>query len=240
MIYDIAGLRVLIDDNNAAIDKFCAAYLSCDQNSPADIVANAEEEDIKAERQLSPNLSQTVLEFACVYRSICRQMPKFNRMVLHGALVAHRDEGYAFLGKSGAGKSTHANLWIRHFPNVKMVNGDKPIIWQKDGAFIGYGTPWCGKEQLGCNDSVNIKGICFIEQSPVNQIERLSIKEATKRLFAQVLLPKEGQALEDTLRLLNDFVLSTPVYLLQCDISKQAAMLSFDTLTKRSGEGGKE
>jgi hypothetical protein len=113
-----------------------------------------------------------------------------------------------------------------------MVNGDKPIIQQKDGVFIGYGTPWCGKEQFGYNGSVTIKGLCFIEQSPINQIERLSVAEATRRLFSQILLLTDGQALDNTLRLLNDLVLSTPVYLLKCDISKQAVMLSFETLTK--------
>ena len=48
MVYDIAGLRVKIENQYAYTDKFCQAYLSKDQLSPADIIAQVTEEEFAA------------------------------------------------------------------------------------------------------------------------------------------------------------------------------------------------
>ena len=230
MIYDIAGLRIAIHNKTKAVERYCADYLSLDQQSPVDISASVTQAEFEEEKALSPHFPDGYIELSCMYRSICRQLPAFNRMLLHGAVIEYEGEGYIFLGKSGAGKSTHAKLWLEYISGTKMVNGDKPIIHAQDNVFIAYGTPWNGKERLGYKGQVPIKGLCFIEQAKENEIVRLSVQETARRIFTQVLLNVGFDELDKSLQMLNDFVCATPGYLLKCDISENAVRCSFEAM----------
>ena len=231
MIYDIADLRVGIENKYPYTTRFCQNYLSVDQDSPADIIAKVTQEEFDAEREQSLNFSDGYIENICMYRKICKQLPVFNRMLLHASVLAYGNAGYAFLGRSGTGKSTHTGLWLKHIPSTKIVNGDKPILSYIDGEFTAYGTPWMGKEGLGENTSVPLKGLCFLEQAKQNAIRRLSVQEAAKRVFLQVLIPEEEENAKRTLELIDKLIATVPCYVLQCDISETAVQPSFEMMT---------
>ena len=78
-------------------------------------------------------------------------MPQFDRMLLHAAILQYEGRAYAFLGRSGTGKSTHTGLWLKYLDGSKIVNGDKPILSIGEKDVIAYGTPWMGKEGRGEN-----------------------------------------------------------------------------------------
>ncbi len=236
MIYDIAGLRVDIKNAYPFTDKFCAAYLSKDQDAPADIIATVTEEELAQERELSPNFSEGYIENICLYRSICMQMPAFNRMLMHCSVLEYDGVGYAFLGRSGTGKSTHTRLWLSTLTPTRVVNGDKPILEYRDGEFIAYGTPWMGKEGWGTNASVPLKGLCFLEQAKENEIRRLSLQESVSKLFLQLLIPNEAEGAAATLELADKLVTEVPCYLLKCNISAEAVKTSFEAMTGLSYE----
>ncbi len=231
MIYDIAGLRVSIENKHPYSDRFCAAYLSPDQSSPAHVTASATAEEILAEKAASPNFSDGYVENICIYRSLCLQLPTLDRFLLHAAVLAYEGEGYAFLGRSGTGKSTHTGLWLKYLEGAKIVNGDKPIVRLDGKEFRVYGTPWMGKEGRGCNDSVILKGLCFLEQAKENSIRRLTPAETAMRLFTQILMPTDEENAARTLELADKLVETVPSYLLKCDISETAMQTSFEMMT---------
>ncbi len=230
MIYDIAGLRVFIDNKYPYTNKFCEKYLSDDQDGAFDLLAKVTEEEFLEEKASSPNFSDGYIENICLYRSICRQLPLFNRFLLHAAILGVDEKGYAFLGRSGTGKSTHTGLWLQYISNAKIVNGDKPIIEYCNGEFIAYGTPWMGKERLGYNGKGVLKALCFLEQAKVNEIERLKIEEVSTRLFNQLLMPTEFEAVSKTMDLADELIKRVPSYLLKCDISDEAFKTSFNCI----------
>ena len=231
MVYEIAGLRVRIENKYEFTTKFCREYLSDDQESPVDIIATASEEEFAAERSLSDEFSDGYIENICLYRSICMQMPTFGRMLVHCSVLEYDGNAYAFLGRSGTGKSTHTKLWLKYLSPTRVINGDKPILEYKDGGFIAYGTPWMGKERWGTRAQAPLKGLCFLEQAKVNSIRKLSIAEASTRLFTQILIPSEEKNAIATLELTDKIVTKVPAYLLQCDISEEAAKKSFEAMT---------
>ena len=165
MIYEIAGLRIFINNRCKYTEAFCKAYLSEDQSSPADVTAVVTEEEFRQEKALSENFPDGYIENICLYRCICRQLPVLNRMLLHAAILEYDGNAYAFLGRSGTGKSTHTGLWLKHLQGVRIVNGDKPILQKTENGFLAYGTPWMGKEGLGTNTVAPLKGLCFLEQA---------------------------------------------------------------------------
>lgn len=232
MIYEIAGLRILIENRCRFTTDFCKSYLSVDQNSPADFSVKVSNEQFFEEKKYSKQFSDGYIENICLYREICRKMPQFNRILLHSAVLEYDGKGYAFLGKSGAGKSTHTGLWLQYLPTAKIINGDKPILEYTNNGFIAYGTPWMGKEKLGCNSSAILKGLCFIEQAKTNEIVKLTPAETAKRLFTQILMPADEVGAVKTLELADRLIATTPAFVLKCDISKEAFLTSFNELTK--------
>ncbi len=236
MVYDIAGLRILIKNKYPFTTKYCEKHLSADQTSPVELIASVTEEEMARERELSPGFSEGYIENICLYRSICSQLPVKSRLLLHCSVLEYGGNAYAFLGRSGTGKSTHTRLWLQHLSSARVVNGDKPILEYKDGQFIAYGTPWMGKERWGENTSAPLKGLCFLEQAKQNSIQRLSLSEISSRLFVQVLIPEEESNAAATLELLDKMVKEVPAYLLKCDISEEAVKAAFEAMTGYSYE----
>lgn len=240
MIYEIAGLRIKIENKHPFTNKFCEKYLSADQESDVAIVANVTEEEFFEEKKLSPGYSDGYIENICLYRSLCSKLPVLNRMLLHAAILEYDGKAYAFLGRSGTGKSTHTNLWLQYLPKTSIVNGDKPILEiLPNNECLAYGTPWMGKERLGRNTVAPLKGFCFLEQAKENSIKKLSLSEASSRLFSQVLLPTEEENAVATLELLDRLLRNVPAYLLKCTISEESVKHSFETLTGKNYEESK-
>lgn len=231
MIYEIAELRIRIENKHEYTNSFCKEYLSLDQDSPADITASVTEDELAEERAASPNFSEGYIENICLYRSICMQIPKFNRMLMHCAILEYEGKGYAFLGKSGTGKSTHTRLWKQYLKTPNMINGDKPILESTQSGFIAYGTPWRGKEGWGKKAAAPLCGLCFLEQAKENSIRRLTPSEVSGRLFLQLLMPQEEDEAIATLDLADKLIAQVPAYLLRCNISEEAVKLSFEALT---------
>lgn len=234
MIYDIAGLRIDIQNKYRYTDGFCCAYLSPDQTSPVDLVASVPEEDFLREKEISAGFPDGYIENICLYRSICKQLPVLNRMLLHAAILEYDGSGYAFLGKSGTGKSTHTGLWLKHVNGSRIINGDKPILWEEGDKVLACGTPWMGKEGLGVNAVSPLKGLCFLEQAKENSITRLSPSEAAFKTFGQILIPTDDENAAKTLELTDKIVSKIPCYLLKCTISEEAVKTSFEALTGKT------
>ena len=82
-----------------------------------------------------------ILMIAFVYRSAF-----YHTVTIHASAVAVQDQGCAFIGPSGIGKSTHSRLWLQHIPRARLLNDDQPVLrLHPDGTVMLYGSPWSGK-----------------------------------------------------------------------------------------------
>ena len=95
-------------------------------------------------------------------------------LLIHASLVRHNGYGYAFIAKSGTGKSTHVSLWLRHIPNCDLMNDDNPIIRIIDGKPYIYGTPWSGKTPCYRNVKAPLGAMSRIDRADHNYVEKLS------------------------------------------------------------------
>lgn len=236
MIYEIAGLRIQIVNRYEYTSRFCREYLSSDQSSPFDLRARATDGEMQAERAASPGYSDGYIENICLYRSLCLQLPRLGRFLMHSAVLSFRGEGFAFLGRSGAGKSTHTSLWLKYLPGTEIINGDKPIVCAEGNTFYACGTPWMGKEGRGKNAKAPLAALCFLTQETENHLLRLTPKETSARLFPQLLLPTDEENAAATLELADRLISSVPAYLLGCNISEEAVKTAFEGMTGRSYE----
>ena len=231
-IYRIAGFIVRLNNQYPYTEWLCRHYAV--ESEYADFIVSASPEEIAADQALS-GFSADLCESTALYRNLCGQLISHNTFLLHAAVVELHGSGYAFLGESGAGKSTHMALWVKHL-GARIVNGDKPLIRmvkQEDDSipqFIAYGTPWAGKEGLQRNTSTPLSAIVFIEQAERNEIVRLDPADCVKRIFHQMLLPKNAADASCLLALTDQFVRDIPAYRLSCGISREAAKLCCSTI----------
>ena len=230
---EIAELVVEVKSKFEFCKRKCSDYIVSDDNLP-DIIATASEDEISKEKsQLSLDASDGYCEDICLYRSIAEQLPSLDRAVFHGAAVEAGGKGYIFTAPSGTGKTTHIRLWLEFFSDkVKIINGDKPIL-KLDGNSVSIcSTPWAGKEGMQRNTIAPVGAICIIRQAKVNRIKRISPSESFGEIVKQIYLPRNAVSRIKTLDIVDRVLKNVPIYLLECDISREAAELSFNTLTK--------
>ena len=226
----LADLKIQIEHEYSYMSRFCKDYLS--EFDAPNIIASADKKSILKEKELVPNAPIESCESLCIYRAIAEQLPQFDRFVFHGAAIEYDGSAYLFTAPSGTGKTTHINLWRKYLGDkVDIINGDKPIIKVNETATV-YGTPWAGKEGYQRNAQAPIGAICILKQGTTNNITRLEKSAAINHLMRQVYLPHNPSSLSKTLEVLGSLIESTPVYMLECDISKEAFEASFNEMTK--------
>ena len=98
--------------------------------------------------------------------------------LFHSSVVSCQGKAYMFLGKSGTGKSTHSQLWLKHIEGTELVNDDNPVVRIIDGEARVYGSPWSGKTPCYRNIDYPIGGIVKLKQAPKNEIRRMKPVEA--------------------------------------------------------------
>lgn len=146
-------------------------------------------------------------------------------LMLHTSLVDYQGKGILFVGPSGIGKTTQAELWMKYRDAI-IINGDMALVGEKDGVFTGYGCPWHGSSPYCENRQVPLAGIVVLEQAKENTLERLHGVTMIERMMRNIFLPhwyqKGAEAAMETV----DHLLSTvPVYLLKCRPDEEAVAM---------------
>lgn len=105
-------------------------------------------------------------------------------MMIHASVVQRDGKAYAFLGKSGTGKSTHSRLWLQHLEGTTLLNDDNPVLRLKsDGRVWVYGTPWSGKTPCYINKGVELVAIVRLVQAQENRMNKINGLEAVMALM---------------------------------------------------------
>lgn len=168
------------------------------------------------------------LENTAVYRKIADKLPDFDAFVFHGSCVAVDGKAYLFTAKSGTGKTTHTNLWLKNIEGSYVINGDKPVLRIIDGVPYACGTPWMGKENYGTSEMLPLAGICLVNRGTENIIRRTDFKAVYPRLIGQTYRPENGALVSKTVKLLELVTENVPVYELYCNMDNEAALIAYD------------
>lgn len=240
----LADIVLEISSKYDTLSEYCREYLieECakmkeqgEENAVQQILIT--QEDIEAEyarimQSEKDMYTPQYMENLATLRKIADIMPIYNRFLMHGAVLSWKNDGYMFTAPSGTGKSTHVALWKKYLGDeVKIINGDKPILAVQQNEIRVYGTPWAGKERWQTNISVPLKGICFIKQGNENKIHTITPKEALPMLIHQVYFTENPEQAGKTMELLNRLFQYVPMYQLECDISEEAVQCSFEIMT---------
>ena len=157
-----------------------------------------------------------------------------NTLLMHASVTMKDGKGYLFLGKSGTGKSTHSQLWIKNVEGCSLLNDDNPVIRVTEtGEVRVYGSPWSGKTPCYRNLDVPVGAIVSLQQAKTNKIRRQSLPEAYASVYVSFSGYRFIKEMADGLHITNAMVVSkVPCYMLDCLPDANAAFLCYQTVTK--------
>ena len=149
-----------------------------------------------------------------------------NAIEMHSSLVDINGKGIMFLGPSGIGKTTQAELWMK-YRKAKIINGDMVFVKQEAERFLGCGSPWHGSSPYCLNKQVPLSALVVLKQSNENSIRCLSGFEMVSSVMNSVFFPtwyEEGH--EAVCKTLDTLLNLVPVYELSCRPDEDAVCLT--------------
>lgn len=232
-IMKIADFNFKISNNLLNFKTRFNMYFTNDKKIDCELLVT--HNDLHNEISLSEfKSSDKYIEFVCISRKIADWLPLHNAFVLHSATFEVDGTGVAFAAHSGTGKTTHMRLWQELLgKRMTVVNGDKPIVRffeDEPECPYAYGTPWNGKERLGCNMRTPLKHICFIERSEKNSCEPMDKKDAVDLMFNQVYMPTDPQAALCTMQLIDRLLSCCKLWKIRCNMEPNAAEVAYNTI----------
>ena len=154
-------------------------------------------------------------------------------LLIHASLVRNNGYGYAFIAKSGTGKSTQVSMWLRYISGCDLMNDDNPIVRIIDGEPYIFGGPWSGKTPCYRNVKAKLGAITRIDRAPENSIERLKPIEAFASFLPSCSSMKWDKEIYghicDTV---TKVVETTGIYTLHCLPNEEAAQICYKAISK--------
>ena len=153
-------------------------------------------------------------------------------LLVHSSVVENNGKAYMFLGKSGQGKSTHSDLWVKYIAGSTLINDDNPVIRiAPDGTPVVYGSPWSGKRPIYKNVHYPIGGFAAIEQEKENCIRKENIPTAFGILLSSMSTMKFDKAIHMKIcATISKVLAKLPVHTLGCRPDEEAAKVSSKAL----------
>lgn len=152
---------------------------------------------------------------------------------MHAAGISFFDAGILFTGLSGTGKTTHAVMWRDIWPeDATILSGDVSLVDAAADAITAYGSPWKGKEGLGCNGSAPLSAVVCLRRGSSNRLVRLPEVAAMTELLnhTRMLAGQEAQVVPLLTRLIG----AVPVFELEFvpDGTDEPAKVCHDALVE--------
>ncbi len=155
-------------------------------------------------------------------------------VLMHASVVRQRGFGYAFIAKSGTGKSTQVSNWLKYIPGCDMMNDDNPVVRVVDKQCFIYGSPWSGKTPCYRDVKATLGAVTQIERHHSNSVERASAVKAFIYLLPSVSSMKWDIELSKTIcQTLTAIVERVPVYTLHCLPDRNSAEVCHEGIARK-------
>lgn len=173
---------------------------------------------------INKNVERLILMMFCVHST------KQKCIILHSSFIKSKNKGILFLGPSGIGKTTQAELWNR-YREALIINGDIALVQETEENFLGWGTPWHGSSPYCENTSVPVHAMIVLKQASENSIRELTGFEKVTAVSNNVFYPQWLEnGMELCLETLDHLLSAIPVYELSCRPDEEAVRLTEETL----------
>ena len=155
-------------------------------------------------------------------------------LLIHASVVKRGDYAFAFIAKSGTGKSTQVSNWLKTIPECELLNDDNPVVRVLDNGEVRiYGSPWSGKTPCYRNRYALLGGVCRIDRASENALERLRPLDGFASVLPSCSSMKWDQAIYRRLYgTVLKVVETIPTYILHCLPNEDSARVCCKGVTE--------
>lgn len=158
---------------------------------------------------------------------------RYQTILIHASLVRNSGYGYAFIAKSGTGKSTQVSMWLRYIKGCDLMNDDNPIIRILNNIPYIYGSPWSGKTPCYRNMKARLGAVTQIERSLNNKVEPLKPIEAFVAVLSSSSTMKwDKDIFNNICDTITHIIEETKIYKLHCLPNREAAEICYQGIAK--------
>lgn len=178
------------------------------------------------------NIDRVFFHIAMEEQLLCH-----GRWIVHASCVKTPLGVILFVGPSGIGKTTQAELWEK-YRDAKVLNGDRTILYQKKGEWYAAGSPYAGSSKRYVNESAPVCGVVLLEQGTENRVRLLSPGKAFQGIYPHLTVndwnPWYVETIVDQLEL---FTRERPVFHFSCTPDERAVETLWQELTEEVRHG---
>ena len=149
-------------------------------------------------------------------------------VLVHACGISYHGRGILFLGTSGSGKSTTAQLWQAR-EDVTVLSDDRIVIRPDGDGYRIYGTPWHGDAACEEPGSAPLEAVFILEQAPRNRIQEMTPSSAVAQMMVRAFPAMwDRHGLDYAVRFLTALAEQLPVHRLyfMADPSSTEAVLA--------------
>lgn len=204
MVFDSGGLWKLHQAGAAHTFRFQSNHFGPLPYKSAQFTPDWTEGEVVLHRPyFDPSRPIYPLEYPLDELLCTRLLAAHTSVELHACGVVDDGVGFAFVGQSGAGKSTTARLWNEQ-PGVTVLSDDRVIVTCDASGATMHGTPWHGDEALIAPASIPLAHIFLLRQGADPHSQPLRAPAAVAQLFSCTFPPfHSGDGLAETLHVLE-------------------------------------
>ena len=118
---------------------------------------------------------------------VARLLGRHGGVILHASSVAIDGRAFVFLGHSGAGKSTMAEIASRC--GAEVLSDDRTIVTIEHGVATAWGSPWHGSCSKSSPTCAPIAAVLLLVQAPRTEVRRIDASRAFSEMFVRVYQP---------------------------------------------------
>lgn len=217
--------RILLKNPELVVMENDLQYTFLFPNAPGILEAHLTRDGAEARYYCRPPYTEGFRQdlFHAIRLSFLYLAQLHDMVVLHSASLLYRGKAWLFSGHSGAGKSTHTNLW-KELYNVPLINGDLNLLAMENGHPMVHGLPWCGTSGIRDTHSHPLGGIILIKKAPENNAVSLEYSDAQLLAAQRLISPGWTEAmLRKNLRLVAELAPHILICRLCCTRTPEAA-----------------
>ncbi|MCD8383684.1 MAG: hypothetical protein LUC39_01815 [Clostridiales bacterium] len=216
MVYDFSGLQVYLLDGRECryyyytVDPQKKLFARSFQSGPNTVELSL----LEGSAPPTQNLNSMV--------GIEHFLLKENAFLLHSASVIYQGKAILFSAPSGTGKSTQADLWKRH-TDASPFNGDRNLLWKRDGQWVVTGSPWHGTSTDCVNVCVPLRAIAVLRQAMEDSVRPLSPVEKMLALHSETTVNRwNAEDVAQAFELAEDLANNADIVGLDCTMEPTA------------------
>jgi hypothetical protein len=132
--------------------------------------------------------------------------------IVHAAGAARGGRGVAFVGRSGAGKTTLMSL-LDGRGDLRRLSDDRVIVRTGDGGTRLHGTPWAGEGMVASHGDSALAALVFLHHGEQDLLEPIAPSTAVERFLPTVSVPWfDADLMTGCLDTVDRVVRTTPTY----------------------------